>query len=59
VRVPTVGVDPGFVSGLVDLVEERTSGTERVALTDLGPWQDVCPVDCCLGRAAKPTIAGL
>jgi len=58
VRVPTVGVDPGFVSGLVDLVEERTAGTGRVALTDLGPWQDVCPVDCCLGRAAKATIAG-
>ncbi len=62
VRVPTVGVDPAFVSGLIDLVEERhvsEGGTprERVALTDLGPWQDVCPADCCLGRAKKPTIA--
>ncbi|WP_082092229.1 ferrochelatase [Demequina pelophila] len=75
VRVPTVGVDPRFVAGLVDLVEERHVGDgagagaagvggagagsprERVALTDLGPWQDVCPTDCCKGRAPKPTIA--
>ena len=57
VRVPTVGVDPAFVSGLIDLVQERTRGGERPALTELGPWQDVCTTDCCLGRAAKPTIA--
>jgi len=63
VRVPTVGVDPAFVSGLIDLVEERhvaaagDAPRERAALTELGPWQDVCPTDCCLGRAAKPTIA--
>ncbi|WP_062389264.1 ferrochelatase [Demequina iriomotensis] len=62
VRVPTVGVDPAFVAGLVDLVEERhvaPGGTprSREALTGLGPWQDVCPTDCCLGRAAKATIA--
>ncbi|WP_236683270.1 ferrochelatase [Demequina sediminicola] len=63
VRVPTVGVDPQFVSGLIDLVEERHVGSdggaarEREALTALGPWQDVCPTDCCLGRGAKPTIA--
>ena len=63
VRVPTVGVDPAFVSGLIDLVQERhvaedgLPARERESLTELGPWQDVCPVDCCLGRAAKPTIA--
>ncbi|MDN4474074.1 ferrochelatase [Demequina zhanjiangensis] len=63
VRVPTVGVDPAFVAGLIDLVEERhvagdgEAPRDRVALTSLGPWQDVCPTDCCLGRAAKPTIA--
>ncbi|WP_291379977.1 ferrochelatase [Demequina sp.] len=62
VRVPTVGVDPRFVAGLVDLVQERhvADGGEpfaREALTDLGPWQDVCPADCCVGRAPKPTIA--
>jgi len=62
VRVPTVGVDERFVSGLVDLIEERHVGaggqpSQRQALTDLGPWQDVCPADCCLGRADKATIA--
>ncbi|PKQ18748.1 MAG: ferrochelatase [Actinobacteria bacterium HGW-Actinobacteria-8] len=62
VRVPTVGVDPRFVAGLVDLIQERhivdgAAPLERQALTALGPWQDVCPADCCLGRAVKPTIA--
>jgi ferrochelatase len=62
VRVPTVGIDPSFVSGLVDLIQERhvadgDAPMARRALTDLGPWQDVCPVDCCLGRGAKPAIA--
>ena len=62
VRVPTVGVDPRFVAGLIDLVQERhvvdgAPPLPRDALTDMGPWQDVCPVDCCLGRAVKPTIA--
>jgi ferrochelatase len=59
-RTPTPGVDPAFVAGLVDLIEERTAGTPRQARTALGPWQDVCPADCCTtGRATAPTIAGL
>ncbi len=62
VRVPTVGVDPRFVAGLIDLVQERhvAEGEQplaREALTDMGPWQSICPVDCCVGRSAKPTIA--
>lgn len=62
VRVPTVGADPRFVAGLIDLVQERhvVEGGQplaREAVTAIGPWQDVCPVDCCLGRAVKPTIA--
>ncbi|MCB2412532.1 ferrochelatase [Demequina sp. TTPB684] len=62
VRVPTVGVDQRFVEGLIDLVQERHVVGEgqpltREALTPLGPWQDVCPTDCCVGRASKPTIA--
>jgi ferrochelatase len=62
IRVPTVGVDPHFVAGLVDLVQERhvADGGQplaREALTAYGPWQDVCPADCCVGRGAKPTIA--
>lgn len=63
VRVPTVGIDPTFVSGLVDLIEERYSTTgqredmSREATTEYGPWQDVCPSDCCLGRQLKPVVA--
>jgi len=64
VRTPTPGVDPVFVSGLVDLVEERLRGTaasERPHVTDLGPWFDVCRPGCCENVRAgfKPAAAGL
>ncbi|WP_017793116.1 ferrochelatase [Leucobacter salsicius] len=50
VRVPTPGVAPTYVAGLVDLVLERRDGTptvERASRTELGPWFDVCGVGCC------------
>ncbi|MEV8252531.1 ferrochelatase [Rhodoglobus sp. NPDC076762] len=50
VRVPTPGVHPAFVTGLVDLVLERRDGVpvaDRPALTKLGPWYDVCRPGCC------------
>ena len=64
VRTPTPGVDPVFVSGLVDLVEERLSGTpasERPHATGLGPWFDVCRPACCENVRAgfKPAAAGV
>jgi ferrochelatase len=43
VRVPTPGVHPAFVSGLIDLVLERVNDVpvaERPHLTELGPWAD-------------------
>jgi len=63
-RVPTPGVDPVYVSGLVDLIEERLRGTptaERVRETTLGPWYDVCRPGCCENVRAgfKPAISGL
>lgn len=71
-RVPTPGVDPAFVAGLVDLVAERhASGAggdgegaagpvERPALTPLGPWYDVCRAGCCANpRGERPAVAGL
>lgn len=63
-RVPTPGVDPVYVSGLIDLVEERLNGTpakERVRETTLGPWYDVCRPGCCENVRAgfKPAISGL
>lgn len=43
-RTRTPGAHPAFVSGLVDLIEERLNGTpaaERPHVTPLGPWYDV------------------
>ncbi|MCU1411612.1 MAG: ferrochelatase [Rhodoglobus sp.] len=64
VRVPTPGVHAAFVSGLVDLVLERRDGiptADRPALTDLGPWYDVCRPGCCenVRLGFKPALAGL
>jgi len=64
VRTPTPGVDPVFVSGLVDLVEERVNGTPasgRPHATGLGPWFDVCRPACCENVRAgfKPAAAGI
>ncbi|WP_194398243.1 ferrochelatase [Microbacterium atlanticum] len=64
VRTPTPGVDPVFVSGLIDLVEERLNGTppgDRPHRTDLGPWFDVCRPACCENVRAgfKPAAAGV
>ena len=64
VRVPTPGVHAAFVSGLVDLVLERRDGiptAERPALTELGPWYDVCRPGCCenVRLGFKPALAGI
>jgi protoporphyrin/coproporphyrin ferrochelatase len=64
VRVPTPGIHPAYVSGLVDLVLERVEGTptaQRPALTSLGPWYDVCRSGCCenVRLGFKPALAGL
>jgi len=64
VRVPTPGVHAAFVSGIVDLVLERRDGiptSERPALTDLGPWYDVCRPGCCenVRLGFKPAVAGV
>ena len=47
VRVPTPGTHPAFVSGLVDLIEERLNDVpadQRPHVTELGPWPDHDPV---------------
>ncbi|TFC48879.1 ferrochelatase [Cryobacterium shii] len=54
-RVPTPGVHPAFVSGLVDLLLERLApgpASPRAALTALGPWPDACAAGCCAKGAA-------
>jgi ferrochelatase len=61
-RVPTPGTHRKFVSGIVDLICERTASNnnqDRPHLTELGPWYDVCRPGCCSNfRGEKPTIAG-
>ncbi|ROQ37175.1 ferrochelatase [Frondihabitans sp. PhB188] len=64
VRTPTPGIDPNYVTGLVDLVLERRDGVaaaDRPHLTDLGPWYDVCRPGCCenVRLGFKPIVAGL
>jgi ferrochelatase len=63
-RTPTPGIDPTYVSGLVDLVLERRDGVptaDRPAETALGPWYDVCRPGCCENARLgfRPAIAGL
>lgn len=64
VRTPTPGVDPAYVSGLVDLIEERLRGVpaaDRPHRTSLGPWFDVCRPGCCENVRAgfKPAASGV
>lgn len=65
VRVPTVGTDPEFVSGLVDLVLERAAQARGLGSVVPVTWPGteasppVCPSGCCPNlRAVKPALCG-
>jgi ferrochelatase len=65
VRVPTVGTDAEFVSGLVDLLEERAAQAREESPacpawpTVDGPLPAVCPAGCCPNlRVARPALCG-
>jgi len=65
VRVPTVGTDPEFVSGLVDLVIERAAQARGSDTAPSPAWPgdevspSVCRPGCCPNlRAAKPALCG-
>jgi len=64
IRVATPGTDRAFVAGLADLVRERVQGrpaAQRAALTELGPWYDVCRPGCCANarRPFSPALGGI
>jgi ferrochelatase len=63
-RTPTPGVSPTFVTGIVDLIEERLQGRpneERAHVTSLPGGFDVCRPGCCENIRAgfKPAAAGV
>jgi len=64
VRVPTVGTDAEFVSGLVDLVLERAAlAREEAVAQPTWPGSDTRPVVCRPGccpnlRVARPALCG-
>ena len=65
VRVPTVGTDHEFVSGLVDLALERAAQARGGARVPVPTWPGkdafppVCRPGCCPNlRAAKPALCG-
>lgn len=57
VRAATVGTHPRFVRMIVELVQERLSENPvRLALGNLGPSHDVCPIDCCAYQPKRPAM---
>lgn len=56
-RAKTVGVHPGFIGMIRELILERTEGAERRALGSLGPRQDACAEDCCPAPQFPPRPA--
>lgn len=56
IRAGTVGTHPRFVRMIRELVQERLSESPvRLALGNLGPSHDVCPIDCCKYEPRRPT----
>ena len=65
-RVPTVGTDPDFVRGLVDLMLERAAESRGEPVTrpvwpaNATPMPSVCAPGCCPNlRRAAPALCGL
>ena len=61
-RTPTPGTHPAFISGLVDIVEERLGRRPgRAAVGCFGAWNDVCAPNCCVkvmrDGTVRPTVA--
>jgi ferrochelatase len=64
-RAATVGTDPDFVNGLVDLLLERAAEERGESLAGvrrecgIGRQPSTCAVNCCVNaRASKPALCG-
>lgn len=60
-RAHAVGTHPSFIAMIRHLILERTEGAEKLAIGQMPPNHDVCPVDCCLpgqrpGRPASRPV---
>ena len=53
VRSLSVGVHTKFVTMIRELVQERTAGTQKLAIGEMPPNWDVCPADCCLYKPQR------
>ncbi|MBS2003642.1 MAG: ferrochelatase [Cyanobacteria bacterium SZAS LIN-5] len=53
-RAGTAGIHPAFVKMIRQLIEERTTGAERLALGTLGSRPDLCAEDCCPAPQRPP-----
>lgn len=53
-RAATVGTDPRFIAGIIELIEERRSAGPVKALGDLAVRPDFCAVDCCPAPSRPP-----
>ena len=60
-RAATVGTHPIFIKMIRELIDERMlpdsdrDGAKRRSLGTRGPSHDVCPADCCLMGAGRPS----
>jgi ferrochelatase len=53
-RVASVGTNPMFVSGIADLIEQRSGTLEQVlTLGTHGEWANRCELGCCLSSDAE------
>jgi protoporphyrin/coproporphyrin ferrochelatase len=58
-RAAAPGPSPRFARMVAELVRERLSGAQPLALGELGPAPAGCPPDCCLySRPARPETPG-
>jgi ferrochelatase len=56
IRAATVGTHPTFIKMVRELIVERMTGASvRPALGTRGAKEDVCPADCCLMGAGRPS----